>query len=74
MRLRFQTRGEANNQTFEIVHFDVCGHVQTTSMGGTKYFITFIDDLLKKVWLYALESKAKCFKKFKEFKKLVKMQ
>jgi len=28
----------------EIVHTDLCGPMRTTSMGGAKYFVTFIDD------------------------------
>jgi hypothetical protein len=36
--------------------------------------MTLIDYFLKKVWLYTLKCKRKCFEKFKEFKVLVEMQ
>ena len=32
-----------------IIHSDVCGPMKTTSMGGCKYFVTFIDDLSRKI-------------------------
>lgn len=43
-------------------------------MSGAGYFVTFIDDFLRKVWLYALKSKGECFQRFKEFKALVETQ
>ena len=32
----------------EIVHLDVGGPMRTTSVGGTKYFVTFVDDFSRK--------------------------
>jgi len=43
-------------------------------MGGAKYFVTFIDDFSRKVWLYLLKTKDECFIRFKEFKALVETQ
>ena len=39
-------KGQATHATelLEIVHSDVCGPMQTTSLGGHRYFVTFIDD------------------------------
>lgn len=43
-------------------------------MDGAKYFVTFIDEFSRKVWLYVLKTKGECFIRFKEFKELVKTQ
>jgi transposase InsO family protein len=43
-------------------------------MDDARYFITFIDDFLRKVWLYVLESKGNGFEKFKEFNESVETQ
>ncbi len=40
-------------------------------MGAARYFVTYIDDFYRKVWVYLLKSKGECLKKFKEFKALV---
>ena len=48
--------------------------MRTTSIGGTRYFVIFISDFLKKVLLYASKSKGKCFERFKEYKAVIKMQ
>jgi hypothetical protein len=58
----------------EIVHSDVCGPMRTTSLGGARYFVTYIDNFSRKVCVYLLKSKGECLKKFKEFKALVKTQ
>jgi hypothetical protein len=37
-------------------------------LGGSLYYITFIDDYSRKTWLYLLKSKDEVFNKFQEFK------
>lgn len=74
-RVAFPNKGKRRTiKPLEIVHFDICGLKGTTSMGGARYFVIFIDNFLRKVWLYALKSKGKCFEIFKEFRALVKTQ
>ena len=74
-RLPFSVEGATlATKPLEIVHFDVCGPMKTTSMGAAKYFVTFIDDFSRKVWLYPIKAKSECFNKFKEFKALVEKQ
>ena len=34
----------------DLVHLDVCGKMPHQSLGGTSYFVTFIDDSTRKVW------------------------
>jgi transposase InsO family protein len=58
----------------EIVHSDVCGPMRTTSSGGARYVVTYIDNFSRKVWVYLLKSKGECLEKFKEFKALVEKQ
>eukprot|EP01018_Ginkgo_biloba_P000012 Gb_36863 [translate_table: standard] len=42
----------------------------TTSLGGARYFLTFIDDYSRKVWIYPLREKSQTFVVFKQFKEL----
>ena len=37
-------------------------------LGGHQYYVSFIDDLSRKTWLYLLKNKYEVFKKFQEFK------
>jgi hypothetical protein len=35
-------------EILELIHSDICGPMQTLSIGGAKYFLTFIDDFPKR--------------------------
>ncbi len=43
----------------------------TESIGGQKYFVTFIDDYSRSCAVYFLKRKSEVFEKFKEFEALV---
>ena len=43
------------------VHLDVYGPMLTQSLGGAKYYVTFIDDATRKVWVYAIAQKSDVF-------------
>jgi hypothetical protein len=62
------------SKLLELVHSDVCGPMKTTSHGGARYFVTFIDDFSKKTHVYLLRAKGEVFDKFKEYKALVENQ
>ena len=55
----------------ELVHSDVFGLGELSSLGGAKFFVTFLDDCTRKVWIYMMANKSKVFSKFKVFKALV---
>jgi len=60
--------------SLEIVHSDLCGLVQTPSLTGSHYILTFIDDFTRKTWVYFLKNKSEVFEKFCNFKALVENQ
>jgi hypothetical protein len=41
----------------DLVHSDVCGPMKTRALGGCLYFVTFIDDHSRKLWVYTFKSK-----------------
>jgi hypothetical protein len=58
----------------EIVHSDICRPMQTPSIGGSTYFLTFIDDFSRKTWIYFLKHKSDALGCFQQFKSLVEKQ
>lgn len=42
------------SQPLELVHSDVYGPMQVTTIGGNKYFLTFIDDHTRMCWVFLL--------------------
>ena len=64
----FKPVGEIRSKRkLQIVHSDVCGPMSTDSIGGSKYFVTFIDDYSRCCAVYFLKSKSEVPDKFKEF-------
>lgn len=49
---------------FNMVHSNICGLVSTTSSMGYNYYITFIDDLSRKTWIYFMKTKDNVFSQF----------
>jgi hypothetical protein len=42
----------------ELVHIDLCGPIKTQSIGGSFFFLIFIDDFSRKVWVNFLKHKS----------------
>ena len=49
----------------DLIHTNVCT-MQTRTVGGALYFVTFIDDYFRKVWGFALKTKDQVLDAFKE--------
>lgn len=52
---RLNTR--QSSRILDLVHTDLCGPLPVNSIGGARYFITFIDDWSRKTFVYVLKSK-----------------
>jgi hypothetical protein len=55
----------------ELVHTDVWGPAQVSSLGGSRYYVTFIDDATRKTWVYCIRQKYDVFNTFNKWKALV---
>lgn len=54
-RFPFPASRKRARRKLDLVHSDVCGPLPY-SIGGKRYFITFIDDHTHKIWLYLSHS------------------
>eukprot|EP01018_Ginkgo_biloba_P035951 Gb_31146 [translate_table: standard] len=61
-------------EPLELVHIDLCGPMKTLSMEKVSYFMTFIDDYTRKIWVYFLKEKSEAFMKFVEFRDMAERQ
>ena len=61
-------------EKLELVHTDLWGPSLVASFGGSKYYITFIDDSSRKVWVYFLKNKSDVFEIFKKWKAMVETE
>ena len=58
----------------DLVHSDICGPMQVPSLGGSRYFVSFIDDYSKWATVYMMKTKSECFSYFLEFKAMVELE
>ena len=56
------------------VHSDVWGPTKVASLGGMHYFVTFLDDYSRKVWVYLMKRKNEVLDAFLKWKKMVETQ
>ena len=61
-------------EKLELVHTDVWRPAPVKSLGGSSYYVTFIDDSNRKVWVYFLKNKSDVFATFKKWKAEVENQ
>ncbi len=70
--MSFKTAGRAPaKEKLELVHTDVWGPASISSIRGKQYFVTFIDNHSRKVWVYFLRHKSDVFEAFKKWKAMV---
>lgn len=70
-RKPFNEAGTRATQLLQLVHSDMCGPFSVRSLSGARFFITFVDDFSRKVFIYPLKTKGQAFEKFVDFKKRV---
>lgn len=73
-RLPFPDSKSFTTDLLQIVHTDLCGPMENVSLGGSKYFILFIDDFSRFSYIYFLKNKDDSLKVFKQFKAEVENQ
>lgn len=65
----FATASKSRSENLlELIHTDVCGPMKIPSIGSSRYYVTFIDDMSR------IRHKNEVFEKFKIFKLFVENQ
>ena len=71
-RNSFQSRQQRSMEPGEIIHADLCGPMECTSLGGAKYFLCFTCDYSRLRIVYFLKEKSESIEKIAEMLKIVK--
>lgn len=66
--------GTRATKVLEIVHADVCGPMETKSIGLSTYFLLSVDDYSRMSFVYFMKQKNEVFKYFREFKAMAEKQ
>ena len=61
------SENKRTKRKLELVHSDLCGPMRTASLSKAVYFITFIDDYSRRIFVYFMQKKSEALDKFKAF-------
>ena len=59
-----------SKRKLEVIYSDVCGPFEVKSLGGNNYFVLFIDEFTRKMWIYLIKHQSEVLNIFKKFKLL----
>ena len=55
--LPFNNSESISNSIFELIHSDIWGLSHVASIGGSRYFVIFIDDYSRYSWIFPMKSR-----------------
>ena len=73
-RVKFGTAIHQTEGILDYVHTDVWGPTRNSSLGGRHWFVTFIDDFSRRVWVYTMKHKDEVLDIFLSWKQMVETQ
>ncbi|KAL3834104.1 hypothetical protein ACJIZ3_008840 [Penstemon smallii] len=72
-KLKFNNSNIRSKAILELIHSDVW-QAPVMSLGGARYYVSFIDDYSRRCWVYPIKKKSDVFSVFKTFKARVKLE
>jgi hypothetical protein len=72
--LSFNKSTSISNSSFNLVHSDIWGPAPTPSMGGSRYFVLFIDDYSRFTWIFMMKNRHELPQIYINFAKMIKTQ
>jgi hypothetical protein len=73
-RVKFGTSVHNTKGTLDYIHTDVWGPTKVPSLGGKHYFVTFVDDFSRRIWVYSMKYKDEVLEIFFTWKKMIETQ
>ena len=73
-RQPFPKASERVSEIGDIVHMDVCGPIRTPSLGNSRYFCTFTDDISRWCEVRFLKQKNQARDEFEKYRSLIETQ
>ena len=58
----------------ELIHGDMCGSIQPSTIGGRRYYFLLVDDFTRLLWVFFLKEKSEAYHHFKVFKSLAESE
>ena len=74
LALPFNNSESISNSIFELIHYDVWGPSLVASIGGSRYFVVFIDNYSRYSWIFPMKSCSEILPIYNNFAKIVETQ
>lgn len=70
----FISNNSLSTNSFDLVHIDVWGPFNPSSVDGFRYFLTIVDDHSRYTWIYLLKSKSDVLHIFSSYCRMIHTQ
>ena len=74
LALPFNTSESISTDIFDLIHFDVWGSSFVSSIGGSRYFVVFVDDYFPYSWIFNMKHRFELLQVYSNFAKMVETQ
>ena len=72
--LPFNSSESISTNIFDLIHSDVWGPSPVSSIGGSRYFVIFVDDYSRYNWIFNMKHHSKLLQVYSNFAKMVETQ
>jgi hypothetical protein len=72
--LPFNNRESIASATFDLIHSDIWGPSPVPTVGGSRYFVIFVDDFSRYTWIYLMKNRSEVLTIYRDFAKMVQTQ
>ena len=72
--MSFNNSKSISNSIFELIHSDVWGPSPVANIGGSRYFVVFIDDYSRYSWIFPMKFRSEILPIYNNFAKMVETQ
>ena len=70
----FNTSKPVSTNIFDLIHYEVCGPSSISSIGGSRYFVVFVDDYSRYSWIFQMKHRFELLQIYSNFAKMVETQ
>ena len=70
----FNTSESISIDIFDLIHSDVWGPSSVSSIGGSRYFVVFVDDYSRYNWIVNMKDRSELLQVYSNFAKMVETQ
>ena len=74
LTLPFNSSESISTDIFDLIHSDVWGPSPVSSIGGSRYFVVFVDDYSRYSWIFHMKHHSELLQVYFNFAKMVETQ